>query len=372
MLTPLSKLSKLALFTLTLVLIILVWYAVWSTKDAIDDRQLLYFAANHPLQRVAFSPNDSFLAALDTEGFIYILSTSSNKPLNIFHQQGSTAIAFNAQSGTIISGGSDGIVQMWDIQSGREVASVKVIEPVVSNILTRGSNGELQRDFEGIFDIALTLDGKYLAVGGVDGQVILVELPSLKVVHSFRSHSYRNEDLFYDVSIVNFDDSGTLLSTASDDGTINVWSVPEGKQVCSLKSSYGRIMSLAFSPRQRKITTFRWPTYVDVWLVDTCHQTFEGNASLINPSSVDITGDGNRFVRSGDNLAGRMTGMPPFVGQNDTGVYFQDGVDFENLLIFRGHELLVTDVQISNNECFIASVSEDKTLRLWDIHDFCA
>ena len=77
------------------------------------------------------------------------------------------------------------------------------------------------------FGVALSPDGKTLAVGGYFGRVFLIDLPSGRMVHFLVGHA--NNVLGLD-----FSPDGRYLATASADKTARIWDVATGQTVRTL------------------------------------------------------------------------------------------------------------------------------------------
>lgn len=158
-----------------------------------------------------------------------------------------------------------------------------------------------------ITSLRLSVDGKLLVVGsgrvGVDGEVALVDLQTLKVIQSFKGHndivycaslspdgkwlasgSYDRKIILWDVATgqpttqltghngaiydVDFNPTGKILATASGDQTVKLWSVPEGARLDTLGQPEGEMRCVRFSSDGKLLYATGADRQIRQWLVD--------------------------------------------------------------------------------------------------------
>jgi WD40 repeat protein len=101
------------------------------------------------------------------------------------------------------TGGTDGTVRLWEIESARQVAALQ------------GQEG-------GVWSVALSADGHLLVAGGTDGTVRLWESEKThskwRLVAILKGHAAG-------VWSVALDGDGQLAASGSFDGTVKLWDV---------------------------------------------------------------------------------------------------------------------------------------------------
>ncbi len=161
------------------------------------------------------------------------------------------------------------LVTAWDVNQGIKLQEIE---------FTR----------RGVFGVALSPDGKYLAAGGEDGTIRILNLESNKTPRTLTGHenwvrsinfspdgkrlitgSFDNTAIVWDVesgdkvftllhhnASINdavFSPDGTMIALASSDGTATIWDTATGTLRYSLSPHAGNINNLAFSPDNKVI-----------------------------------------------------------------------------------------------------------------------
>jgi WD40 repeat protein len=122
---------------------------------------------------------------------------------------------------TILSGGHDAVVRRW-------------------NLATGGSLPPLVRLPYAVSSLALAEAGRVI-VACLAPEVFVVDLASGDVVGTLKGHKDH-------VNAVAISPAGTLAATASNDGSIRLWSVPERSCRKVLEGHRGPVRTIAFSP----------------------------------------------------------------------------------------------------------------------------
>ena len=141
---------------------------------------------------------------------------------------------FTPDGQQLITASHDKTIRVWDANTG---APTRVLRPPIE----LGIYGEY-------FGVALSSDGKTLAVGGGSGRVFLIDLPSGRMLHFLVGHANS-------VNGLDFSPDGRYLATASADKTARIWDVATGQTVRTLMGHTGPVCAVRFSPDGSKVAT---------------------------------------------------------------------------------------------------------------------
>jgi WD40 repeat protein len=191
-------------------------------------------------------------------------------------------VAFSPDGLQIASAGSDQTIKIWNAITGEEAFSLKGHTAEIHRIVFSGdgkylaaSAGDVQYEAGlsrtphgelwlwdvpnrkalhkftghdgGVFDVALSPNGRELASAGSDGTVRVWNLLSGKELQRF-PHASK-------VTRVLFDTDGKRLISADADGFVKVWNPAGGQEVLKIRAHAGGISGLALSPDGRHLAT---------------------------------------------------------------------------------------------------------------------
>ncbi len=141
---------------------------------------------------------------------------------------------FTPDSQKLVTVSWDKTIRVWDVDTG---APLRVLR-------TPGRAGYVGEHF----GVALSPDGKTLAVGGYFGRVFLIDLPSGRMLHFLVGHASN-------VNGLDFSPDGRYLATASADKTARIWDVTTGQTVRTLIGHTDVVNAVRFSPDGSKVAT---------------------------------------------------------------------------------------------------------------------
>ncbi|MBW4573723.1 MAG: caspase family protein [Aphanothece sp. CMT-3BRIN-NPC111] len=151
------------------------------------------------------------------------------------------------------------------------------------------------------------------------------------------------------VNSVSFSPDGQLIASASDDGTIKIWS-REGSLLHSLTGHTDRVTSVTFSPDGKTIASASADKTIKFWRTNgTLIKSLIGHNDWVN--SVIFTPDGKTIASASRDQTVKL--------------WRADGTIIKT---FNGHSGWVNAVIFSPDGKTIASASEDKTIKLWSIN----
>ena len=206
------------------------------------------------------------------------------------------------------------------------------------------SKSVFAENFGGIWSVAFSPDGQYLAVGDTKGNILLRQVKDDRLIHSFEGHNA------WVVSLAFSPDGNTLVS-GSCDCTAKLWNVNTGQCLHSLAEHEHEVWSVAYSPDGKSVATGCDDTKARLWDVSTgrCLRVFLGHENLV--TSVIFSHNGKEL----------------FSGSHDNTIKLWDLKTGKCKSSFQGHEDGVRSLSLSPDGQILASSGNDRTIRLWDL-----
>jgi WD40 repeat protein/transcriptional regulator with XRE-family HTH domain len=239
------------------------------------------------------------------------------------------ALAFSPDGHTLVSGGRDSTVKMWEVESGRLLWTGEQYNPL---------------------SLAFTPDGTLLASGDMDGTVRFWDVQSGRnlqiVTHPSRVH------------VVAFSPDGCLLASGCVNGEMRLWERQEVspltyKQILAVQTNW--IASLAFAPDGRILaSTSMGDSTVKLWEVASLHLLHTLPGHLDQSRCVTWSPDGRTLAYSG----------------SDNSIWLWDVEQGRCRAVLYGHTACISSMVFTPDSSSLLSSDEDSTLRVWDV-DIC-
>ena len=137
------------------------------------------------------------------------------------HTGSVVSVDFIASDSLIASGSEDKTLRVWDAQTGQEILCID------------GNEGPVNC-------IAVHPDGKSLITGSNDGTLRVWSLQTGEEIQRFRQHTKK-------ITSIALSPDGTLIASASWDHTISILNVSTGTELCRLRHAE-QVNAVAFSP----------------------------------------------------------------------------------------------------------------------------
>jgi WD40 repeat protein len=268
-------------------------------------------------------PNQSFPSSI-LDSLFSAVEISREKNRIDSNQGYVSSVAITTDGQTILSGGKDGTVRMWN-RKGQQIA-----EPF------KGHQGPVN-------SVAITTDGQTIVSGGFDGTVRMWNRKGQPLGEPFKGHRGN-------VNSVAISTDGQIIVSGGEDGTVRMWN-RKGQPLNEPPKGLERpVSSIAISADGQTIVSGGYYGNVRMWNRNGQPEGefFEGHQGYV--TSVAISADGQTIVSGSEDGTVRMwnrNGQP--LGEP-----------------FKGHQSFVLSVAISTNGQTILSGGYDGTVRMWN------
>jgi len=330
-----------------------------------------------PVFSLAFTPDSKILATGNGDGKLQLWQRDGTL-LRTFtaHDAAINALAFSRNGEIIVSGSDDQMLKFWSLD-GTSLNAIKGHDSAIKDLAFSPSGDTLfSASWDGTVKLwklrsplLTVLRGHTAGVWGValsnDGRLVASSSP--KEVIFWGKDGISNRRLkgpnpqFSSVAI---SPDGKTIATVSADQSIKLWS-PNGTLLHSLKGHQGDIRKVAFSPDSNMVASSSSDRTVRLWRLDgTEIATFRGHKA--GTWGLAFSPDGSTLVSSSGDKTLKFWRLASVLNQKRK-LDSRSEVKSEDSLFktIQAHNSAVMNAAFSPNGELIASVSEDKTAKLW-------
>ena len=361
--------------------------ALFSATYAHPDLERMVYGNTNRVVSLAFSPDETVLAAGEVGGRILRWDPATGQPTGKPFATGETNVTSlvfrpNETKGQslphwqLATGSESGVIQIWDLG----------VEPPVARLRLQGGSE--------INALAFTADGTRLAAATARGEITIWNAETGDVVTpTWQAHDGGIESL-------DFNPHDTLLvSGGFDDGVVTGWDPTSGKPRGEFLRNYGRVAAIKFTPDGQTLAisaggqVFFWDTvnYVPLRTLDLGEEVGDAAVGIELAMSADgkilAAADTEGTIRQWQIDTGAPLGSPIVSGQrpvygmalNSDGSLLATGgaesdvrlwsTDTQPPRLFQtpnGHLSFPQALAFSPDNVTIATGDEDGAVFLWD------
>ncbi|MDV3351637.1 NB-ARC domain-containing protein [Leptothoe sp. LEGE 181152] len=238
------------------------------------------------------------------------------------------ALAVNPDNTLLAVGDLQGHILIWDLETYNHLETI---------------NGHP----ESVFSVEFSPDGKYLLSGSGDATLKLWQTTNYQCIQTFQGHHQT-------VMSVAFSPNGEQIVSAGVDKRIKLWDITSGRCVRTLKGHNGAIRAITFAQTKPILASASFDNTVKLWNWETgqCINTLVGHTQGV--WSVDFGPDDHLLVSS----------------SNDHSVRVWDAATGDCLKVLSGHQHAVWCVKVSPDGNNFVSGDYSGLIKLWDLKSY--
>lgn len=286
---------------------------------------------------VAFSEK-GYLASGSSDGTIKIWNTTTGREwftINIGCTAHSIVLSPDGQYLAAICGTTT--AKIWDLLAGKEQQAFRGKEQQAS----RGK--ERTKGYDPWFtSVAFSKDGRYLALGSVDGALKIWDVILSREKQTLEGHTHAINSIAFSTH--------HHLASGSDDETIRIWDIT-GKRHQTLKGHGWPVASVVFSTDDRYLASVSTDYTIKIWDAIAGKEKRTIKLGMLGATSMAFSADGRYFA------VARMKTIKIW--------HLKTGKEHQTL---RGRSCFYS-VAFSANGSYLASGQEDNLIDIWEVSE---
>ncbi|XP_038063536.1 U4/U6 small nuclear ribonucleoprotein Prp4-like [Patiria miniata] len=195
-------------------------------------------------------------------------------------------------------------------------------------------------------------NSKLLATSSWSGLIKLWSVPELKEIRTLRGHNHNvGAVVFHPQATLSLDDAACCMASCAADGSVKLWNLQSDEPVANIEGHASRVARLAYHPSGRFLGTTCFDMSWRLWDLEAQEEILhqEGHSRAVY--SIAFQGDGSLCATGGMDAFGRVWDLR-------TG---------RCIMFLEGHLKSVLDVNFSPNGYHLATASEDHSVKMWDL-----
>lgn len=312
----------------------------WHFYYGLSRDELHSFQHPSPVTTAQFSPDDQWVATGAEDGMLRLWDVNSGRLVKEIQAHESTVndVAFSPDGKLVVTAGVGNSAKAWNVESGELVGEVVGHRRQVTSVAFRG-------------------DGECFATGAMDG----IRFWNIKTFELMHHCSVDNPDTI-PISEMSWHPHIDRLLTISRDDTMLVWDPDSGEidetyawinELPGLEFWFGNYQ-IHWNPSADRILAIgQWNALIDLPVGETPRKghTFEQQAGVSRCGG--WSKDGKYFILGGESLE----------------LFFFDAKTQKEVGRIRGHEGIITDFCLDSDGTKIVTASNDGTAKIWRFPD---
>ncbi len=212
-----------------------------------DGQELFTFSYGERVYSVAFSSDGKYLAVGGVKSDIIIFDIESQQTVAnlVSDHEYICNLVFSPEDKMLLASYErpGNVIKTWDTNTWQEIATFTHVTE--------------RTDYH---DVLFSPDGQEVVIATIENvEIVFWDLETMQIVDEFPEHTRAP----YQIA---FSPDGSLLASASDDGTLRMWDMETGMNIRIIRNGL-EVGAVAFSPDGTLIAFSLWGVGVQVWAV---------------------------------------------------------------------------------------------------------